>query len=115
MNIKKIQKELAVFAEERDWVGYHTPKNLVSALSVETAELLEIFQWKRDGGLDEMSDAEMRMVGEEMADVAIYLLRLADVGGVDIEKEVLNKIVKNKEKYSVEDSKGEFKKYNRRD
>jgi len=115
MDIKKIQEKLAVFATERDWGQYHTPKNLASALSVEASELLEIFQWKDDANCSKLSKKELKLVGEEMADVAIYLLRFADVMGLDLKEEIECKIALNEQKYSVSESKGNCEKYNRRE
>ena len=68
------------FANERLWNRYHTPRNIALALMGEVGELAELFQWRGDdGGLDELSEEELDKIGQEMADVTIYLLRLADV------------------------------------
>src|SRR5690606_38208927 len=71
--------KLRAFARERDWEQFHTPKNLAMALTVEAAELQEIFQWLSPEGSAALSAEERRRVGEEVADVLLYLLRLADV------------------------------------
>ena len=100
MNIKKIQKQLSDFADERDWNQFHNPKNLAMALSVEASELVEIFQWLTPEQAEEiMSTNESEHVKEEMADVMIYLIRLAGKLNVDLEDAVADKIVKNSEKY----------------
>ena len=100
MNINKIQKQLADFANERDWDQFHNPKNLSMALSVEASELLEIFQWLTPGQAESiMESSESEHVKEEMADIMIYLIRMADKLNVDLEKAVLDKIVKNGKKY----------------
>jgi len=107
MNIKKIQKQLSDFADERDWNQFHNPKNLAMALSVEASELVEIFQWLTPEQAEEiMSTNESEHVKEEIADVMIYLIRLADKLNVDLEDVVADKIVKNGEKYPVDTSKG---------
>ena len=107
MNIKKIQKQLSDFADERDWNQFHNPKNLAMALSVEASELVEIFQWLTPEQAEEiMSTNENEHVKEEIADVMIYLIRLADKLNVDLEDVVADKIVKNGEKYPVDTSKG---------
>jgi NTP pyrophosphatase (non-canonical NTP hydrolase) len=107
MNIKDIQKQLADFADERDWDQYHNPKNLVMALSVEASELVEIFQWLTPEQAEEIMDSSQSdHVKEEVADVMIYLLRLADKLDVDLESAVNDKIVQNGEKYPVNLSKG---------
>ncbi len=100
MNIKKIQKQLSDFADERDWNQFHNPKNLAMALSVEASELVEIFQWLTPAHAEAiMSTNEGEHVKEELADVMIYLIRLADKLNVDLEDVVADKIVKNGEKY----------------
>ena len=115
MNIKEIQNKLANFAKDRDWDQFHTSKNLVMALSVETSELLEIFQWLNDKQTNNLSDKQMSLVKEEIADVTIYLLRLADVLNIDLDNAVNNKMALNEMKYPVKLSKGNSEKYNRRD
>ena len=116
MNLPDIQKKLRKFAEERDWDQFHSPKNLSMGLAAEAAELLEIFQWLTEEQSKEIvkNDKEMALVREEVADVFIYLARLADKLGIDIEKEVRVKMKLNEKKYPVELSKGNATKYNRR-
>jgi len=117
MNIAAIQQTLREFADERDWDQFHSPKNLAIALSVEAAELLEHFQWLKDDESRRLSEKpdDYRAVREEIADVLIYLLRLADQMGVDLEEAVHEKMRKNAEKYPVELAKGNAVKYNRRE
>ena len=110
MDIKNIQQRLNNFAVDRDWVQYHTPKNLAMALSVEAAELLEIFQWVHTGVAGELTGEALDNVEEEMADVMIYLLRMADVMGVDLEVGIISKMDANEKRYSVDKCKGGFKK-----
>ncbi len=116
MNLEEIRKRLAEFAQERNWDQFHTPKNLTMALSAEAAELLEIFQWLTDEQSKAIVDneKEMELVSREIADVFIYLTRLADKLGVDIENAVLNKIAENEKKYPIELAKDNATKYNRR-
>ena len=116
MNIEEIRRRLSGFASERNWDQFHTPKNLSMALSVEAAELLEIFQWLTDEQSKQIvnNEKEMALVKQEIADVFIYLTRLADKLGVDIEKAVLDKIDQNEKKYPIELSKGNATKYNKR-
>jgi dCTP diphosphatase len=100
MNINNIQKQLSDFADERDWDQFHNPKNLAMALSVEASELVEIFQWLTPEQAEAiMSSGESEHVKEEMADIMIYLIRMADKLDVDLEKSVVDKIVKNGEKH----------------
>jgi len=117
MNIAAIQQALREFAGERDWDQFHSPKNLAIALAVEAAELLERFQWLKEDESRRLSEKpeDYRAVREEIADVLIYLLRLADQMGIDLEEAVHDKMRKNAEKYPVELAKGSAVKYNRRE
>ena len=74
----RVRDLVRVFVDERDWDQFHTPKNLSSALSVEAAELLEHFQWLQHGRIDELGPEKLVQVRHEMADVLVYLVRLAD-------------------------------------
>ena len=89
MNLPDIQQKLRKFAEDRNWDQFHSPKNLSMALAAETAELLEIFQWLTEEQSKDIvnSEKEIAQVKEEIADVFIYLVRLADKLNIDIEKE----------------------------
>lgn len=116
MDIEAIQQTLREFAAARDWDQFHSPKNLATALSVEAAELLEPFQWLSEDEscrLGERPD-ELAAVREEMADVLIYLLRLADRLEVDLERAVQDKLRLNAEKYPIALARGNAVKYNRR-
>ncbi len=113
MDIDKLQVKLRKFAKERDWEQFHSPKNLAMALSVEAAELLEIFQWSNSGGLDEIEDPKKKKeIEEEVADIFNYLLKICDELDIDLEKVALEKIDINETKYPVEKFKGSSKKYN---
>ncbi len=116
MDIKSVQNKLREFAEEREWGQFHSPKNLATALAVEAAELLEPFQWLKEEESHRLAEspADYAQVEEEIADVMIYLLRLADVLGVNLELAVENKIRRNGEKYPVALARGNAVKYNRR-
>lgn len=102
---------LRVFAAERDWEQFHTPKNLAAALSVEAAELLEHFQWLTDAQSADLEPAKKARVAEELADVLLYLVRLADRLDVDLMDAALAKIAANAAKYPVEKAKGSMRKY----
>lgn len=115
MKLKKIIADQRKFVAARNWEPFHTPKNLAAALSVEASELLEIFQWLAPGQ-DHPSamDAEGREhLREEIADVFYYLVRLADVTGVDLEKAYWDKMRKNARKYPARLARGRAVKYNR--
>ena len=99
------------FVDERDWDQFHTPKNLSSALAVEAAELLEHFQWLRRGDAGELGERKLREVSHEMADVLVYLVRLADKLDVDLMAAVQEKMVLNRAKYPAEQVRGDARKY----
>jgi len=113
MDIKALQVVLQNFADARAWDKFHNPKNLAMALSVEASELLEIFQWLSDDAASRVAEDEIikQRIAEELADVALYLLRLADKVGVDLEASIQDKILKNGEKYPAEKVYGSAKKY----
>lgn len=113
MDLEKISKLLNTFAEERDWDQFHSVKNLSMALSVEAGELMEIFQWMKEEQTNQLaSDPKvMSKVEEEVADVFIYLMRIVNKLGIDLEKVTYAKMQKNAEKYPVELAKGNSKKY----
>jgi dCTP diphosphatase len=115
MDIKQIQRLLAEFAKARDWEQFHSPKNLSMALAAESGELLELFQWLSEEQSRQLDAAQRQQVTEEMADVLLYLLRLADELDVDLEMAAQDKLRRNAEKYPVELSRGNATKYNRRD
>ena len=100
-----------VFVDERDWDQFHTPKNLSSALSVEAAELLEHFQWLRDGRVEELGPDKLVQVRHELADVLVYLVRLADKLDVDLVSAVQEKMVLNRAKYPADLVRGDPRKY----
>ena len=114
IDVEKINNEVTLFIQERDWDQFHSIKNLCMALSVETSELLEIFQWLKEDESNKISeDPELKSkIGEEIADIFLYLLRIAIKSNIDIEEVVFSKIKKNAEKYPVNKAKGSAKKYN---
>ncbi|MGO9379118.1 MAG: nucleotide pyrophosphohydrolase [Dissulfurispiraceae bacterium] len=116
MTMLEISKKLADFAVVRDWDQFHSPKNLSMGLAAEAAEILEIFQWLTEEQSRKIvgDEKEMQHVREEIADVFIYLVRLADKLNVDIEKAVLDKIELNEIRYPVALSKGSATKFSRR-
>ncbi|KWW99816.1 nucleotide pyrophosphohydrolase [Carbonactinospora thermoautotrophica] len=107
-DIAELQRRLREFADARDWHQFHTPKNLVMALSGEAGELTEIFQWLTpEQSATVMADPGMAArVRDEAADVFAYLLRLADVLGIDLAAALADKIRRNEERYPVERSRG---------
>ena len=111
MDIKEIQYKLAKFAEERDWDQFHSPKNLVMALTSEVGELNDLFQWLTE---EQSKNSDTDEIRQELADIFIYLLRLADKLDIDIEDAVREKIEINAKKYPVDLAKGNATKYNKR-
>ena len=101
------------FADERDWEQFHSPKNLSTALIVEAGELVEHFQWLSQKQSLELDDKQRRAVALEMADVLIYLLRLADRLDIDLLQAAREKMVLNAEKYPADRSCGRADKYTR--
>jgi len=106
-----IKLEARHFADQRDWNQFHSPKNLVMALGVEAAELSEIFQWLTEEQSAKLSPQIKARVADEIADVQVYLVRLADQLDIDIVAAVSVKMKKNEEKYPVELVRGSSKKY----
>ncbi len=106
-----LRDQLRQFATDRDWDQFHSPKNLASALAVEAAELLEPFQWLTEEQSSRLTSEQLAAVGEEMADVLLYLIRLADKLDVDLATAASEKIVQNAERYPVARAKGSSKKY----
>ena len=111
MDLHELKTRLRQFAEERDWDQFHSPKNLAMALSVEVAELVEHFQWLSEDGSRDLPAATKSKVAEEIADVQVYLVRLADKLGIDILEAAEAKIQRNEEKYPVSRVKGSSRKY----
>jgi len=105
-----LRDELREFAGERDWEQFHTPKNLAMALIVEAGELAEHFQWLTGEQSQSLTDKQYWDVTEEIADVFIYLVRLADVTGVDLIRSAHAKIKHNIEKYPADEVRGSAEK-----
>ena len=112
MDIVALQKKLTEFANERDWNEFHTPKNLAMALAGEAGELLAEFQWLSAEQSCQLTAHQLSAVKHEMADVLLYLLRLADMLNVNLEQAAYEKIALNAEKYPIALAKGNALKYN---
>lgn len=107
-----IRERVAEFARERDWDQFHSPKNLVMALSVEVAELMEHFQWLTEAQSATLPPDKHEQVARELADVQVYLVRLADRLGIDILAAVNLKMQENEAKYPADKVRGSARKYN---
>ena len=110
-SLASLKSDLRDFALEREWDQFHTPKNLACALSVEVAELLEHFQWTRDSESVGLPAEKMALIAEEIGDVLLYLIRLADKLGIDPIEAARLKLERNADKYPVSKSRGSSKKY----
>lgn len=106
-----LRQRINAFVEARDWAQFHSPKNLAMAMIVEAAEVVEHFQWMTETDSHAL-DADTRIqVGQELADTFVYLLRIAEVCGIDLIAATHDKITLNAQKYPVEQCKGSNAKY----
>lgn len=102
-----LQRRLAEFARARDWEQFHSPKNLSMALIAEAAELVEHFQWLSEEQSHKLAPEKLEEVGLELADIQIYLIRIADMLGVDLIQATWDKIEINEKRYPVEKVRGD--------
>ena len=112
LNLEDLKERLRKFADERDWDQFHSPKNLTMALIVEAAELVEHFQWLKEEESAALPSDKLAEVEQELADIQIYLIRLADKLNVDLMKAISSKIELNERKYPADKARGSSKKYN---
>ncbi len=110
-SLDTLRERIRAFAEARAWERYHTPKNLAIALAVEAAELLEPFQWLTPEESAALNDVQREAVRQEIADVLIYLTRLADLLDIDLLEAAADKLALNARKYPVESAHGNALKY----
>jgi NTP pyrophosphatase (non-canonical NTP hydrolase) len=111
--LDQLRDALRAFTAARDWERFHSPKNLAMALSVEAAELLEVFQWMTEADSRNLEPAAKAAASEEIADVLLYLILLSDALGVDPVAAAERKMVANAQKYPVEKARGTSAKYTR--
>jgi len=109
--MEKLRDQMREFARLRDWDQFHSPKNLAMALSAEAGELLEVFQWLTESQSRELPPEARAAASEEIADVLLYLVRLADGLGIDPVDAARRKLVANARKYPVDKARGIAKKY----
>lgn len=110
-SLLELRDALRRFAAERDWDQFHSPRNLAAALSVEAAELLEPFQWLTDEQSRDLPPETRAAVEQELADVLLYLVRLADKLEVDLAAAARAKMAGNAAKYPVDKARGSSRKY----
>jgi len=113
-SLADLTAQVRAFADARDWQQFHSPKNLAAAMTVEAGEVLEHFQWLTEAESETLSAEKRSEVELELADVLIYLVRLADRLDVDLIAAAARKIAINAEKYPVDQAKGSNKKYTER-
>ena len=108
IDVAALQAAIERFAREREWTQFHSPKNLAMALTGEVGELVELFQWLTEEASHEVGrdPRTARAVRDELADVQIYLARLAAVLGVDLDEAVTTKLASNARRYPVEQARG---------
>jgi NTP pyrophosphatase (non-canonical NTP hydrolase) len=113
-DFERLLDQIQQFSEERDWAQFHTPKNLILAISAEVGELSEVIQWKSDVEIADylLTPEGKNRISEEIADIAIYLIRLCQQQGLNFEKILDMKIEANAKKYPIEKAKGNARKYN---
>jgi dCTP diphosphatase len=113
VSLQSLRNDMQQFSTDRNWDQFHTPRNLLIALTGEVGELAELFQWRGEvaPGLPDFTPEEKQHVGEEMSDVLLYLVRMADRCDIDLAAAVKKKIEKNAAKYPVEACKGKSDKY----
>ena len=110
-DIQKLTRKIKEFNEKREWGQFHNPKDLSISLSIEASEVLEHFQWKTLEEIKEYAKNKKEELGEELADVAIYLFQLAAKLSINLGEAIEDKIAKNDKKYPISKSKGSAKKY----
>jgi NTP pyrophosphatase (non-canonical NTP hydrolase) len=113
IDVEKLLVKINKFSDERDWNQFHSIKNLSMALSVESSELVEIYQWISEEESNDSSNVIIKnKAREELADIFIYLLRIASKLDINLEEAALGKLLQNEIKYPIEKFKGNSKKYN---
>jgi len=107
-SLNDLMVDIRQFMEDRDWSVFHRPTALAISTAIETGELLELFQWRSDAEIETSLQSEkyVQALSDEMADILIYILRLADVAGINPTDAILNKMKKNRVKYPVKEWRG---------
>ena len=110
-DLEELRIRISNFASERDWDQFHSPKNLSMALIVEAGELVEHFQWLKQSESRELPKEKLKAVEEELADILVYLVRIADQLDIDLINAANRKIKSNEAKYPADRVRGSSKKY----
>ena len=112
VDLEELRQQVAAFAQDRNWDQFHSIRNLILALVGEVGELAEVVQWTNDDKMDELLKSGGReRLAQELADVLIYLVRVADKSGVDLAKAVSEKLAENDAKYPRDKARGNARKY----
>lgn len=111
-DIKSLQKKIRKFVNDRDWMQFHNHKDMAISLVLEATEVLEHFQWKSTEEVENRVKTNKAEIEEEIADVSIYLLELAENLNIDLKKAILKKLKKNTLKYPISKARGSNVKYN---
>ncbi len=107
-SIEQLKARVQGFVDEREWQKYHKPKNLAMSIAIEASELMELFQW--DSESDTIPEEKLLSLGDELADIMVYCLSMANTVNIDVSQAIMSKIAKNEHKYPVEEFKGIYKK-----
>jgi NTP pyrophosphatase (non-canonical NTP hydrolase) len=110
-DLKALAAQVAAFRDERDWKQFHNPKDVALSLMLESAELLELFQWKEGGAIEETATTRRTELADELADVLYYTLLMAHDLKIDLVTALTDKLAKNAQKYPTDKAKGSSKKY----
>jgi NTP pyrophosphatase (non-canonical NTP hydrolase) len=111
--LEDVTNRIVAFRDRRDWKQFHSPRNLAASISIEAAELLELFQWSSDASLSDDVESRHEDLKRELADIAIYTLLMAHETTIDLEAAIIAKLAENEAKYPAEKAKGSREKYDR--
>ena len=111
VTLEDLKQKMALFVRERDWEQFHTPKNISMSIAIEAAELMEHFQWLTVEQSKDLDAAALADIGEELADIVIYSLSMANFLKLDLAQTVLAKMEKNIRKYPADKVQGKSHKY----
>jgi dCTP diphosphatase len=111
ITLHELKQRMATFVRERDWEQFHSPKNLSMSISIEAAELMEHFQWLTVEQSEQLDPQALQEIGEELADIVLYSLSMANHLQIDLSETVLAKMSKNERKYPQDQVRGKAHKY----
>ncbi|MCK4622530.1 MAG: nucleotide pyrophosphohydrolase [Desulfuromonadales bacterium] len=111
LTLQDLKAQMATFVRERDWEQFHSPKNLSMSIAIEAAEMMEHFQWLTVEQSRQLDDAACAEIGEELADILLYSLSMANILQLDLTATVLAKMEKNRRKYPADKVRGKAHKY----